>query len=205
MNSALTSGAATAPRSRAQQRSDTRRDLLDAGLRVVAVRGLAGTTTAAIAEASGKAHGTVFVHFRNRDELVDALVQELGRSISQRLAELDDEGHGVAEVLDAHLAALGEFEALVACVLRESGTLPPAARARVFALQSGVAWRLRQALARDVERGAARPLDPLTLANVWIALGNHYLIHRDLFAPGASVIAARGAEVKAQLLSLIAP
>lgn len=194
-----------APGARAQQRSATRRQLVDAGLRVVAARGLAGATTAAIAEASGKAHGTVFVHFRNRDELVDALVQELGRAISQRLAELDDEHHGVAEVLDAHLAALGEFEALVACVLRESGTLPPAARARVFALQSGVAWRLRQALARDVERGVARAIDPLTVANVWIALTNHYLVHRDLFAPGASVVAARGAELKAQLLSLLAP
>lgn len=200
-------GPAHPPSSRAHQRSATRRQLVDAGLRVVAARGLAGATTAAIAEASGKAHGTVFVHFRSRDDLVDALVQELGRAISQRLAELADDGGepGVAQVLDAHLAALAEYEALVACVLRESGTLPPAARARVFALQSGVAWRLRHALARDVARGRARPIDPLTLSNVWIALGNHYLIHRDLFAPGASVVAARGAELKAQLLSLIAP
>lgn len=206
-----TSTAGLPRNARLLQRDATRRQLVDAGLRVVAARGLAGATTAAIAEASGKAHGTVFVHFRNRDDLVDALVQELGRAISQRLAELADDGApsdagpGVAEVLDAHLAALAEFEALVSCVLRESATLPPAARARVFALQSGVAWRLRHALARDVARGRARAIEPLTLANVWIALVNHYLIHRDLFAPGASVVATRGAELKAQLLSLLAP
>lgn len=196
-----------APRQRARQRDATRRQLVDAGLRLVAARGLSGATTAAIAEASGRAHGTVFVHFRSRDDLVDALVQELGRAISQRLAELADDGAetGVAEVLDAHLAALAEFEALAACVLRESATLPPAARARVFALQSGVAWRLRHALERDVARGRARAIEPLTLSNVWIALVNHHLIHRDLFAPGASVIAARGADLKAQLLSLLAP
>ncbi len=190
---------------RHQQRAATRRQLVDAGLRVVAARGLAGATTAAIAEASGKAHGTVFVHFRSRDELVDALVQEVGRAISQRLAELDTETPGVAEVLDAHLAALAEFEALYTCLLREAATLTMAARARVFALQSGVAWRLRHALARDVARGTARPLEPVLLANVWIALTNHYLMNRDLFAPGASVVAARGAELKSQLMALLQP
>jgi AcrR family transcriptional regulator len=44
-------------------------------------------TTAAIAKASGKAHGTVFVHFGTRDELVDELVEEVGRAMSQRLAD----------------------------------------------------------------------------------------------------------------------
>jgi hypothetical protein len=94
---------------------------------------------------------------------------------------------------------------LYARLLGEATTLPPAARARVFALQSGVAWRLREAHARDVARGAARAMDPVALANVWIALTNHYLMNRDLFAPGASVIAARGAELKAQLLELLRP
>ena len=41
------------------------------------------------------------------------------------------------------------------------------------------------------------------LANTWIALTNHYLMHRDLFSPGASVVAARRDELKACLLQLI--
>lgn len=197
--------AAPIPRSRTLQREETRRQLVQAGLKVVADRGFAGTTTAAIAEASGKAHGTVFVHFRTRDALVAELVEEIGRAMTQRLAEIPDESPGVGEVLDAHLAALARHEVLYARLLCEATTLPPAARARLFALQSGIAWRLSTAYSRDVARGAARAMDPVMLANTWIALTNHYLMNRDLFAPDASVVAARGAELKAQWLEIIRP
>ena len=193
------------PGSRTLQREETRRQLVRAGLRVVAARGFAGATTAAIAEASGKAHGTVFVHFRTRDALVSELVEEIGRSMTEHLTDVADDTPGVGEVLDAHLAALARNEVLYARLLCEATTLPPAARARLFALQSGIAWRLRTAYTREAERGAAREMDPVTLANTWIALTNHYLMNRDLFAPGASVVAARGAELRALWLAIIRP
>lgn len=190
---------------RAHQREATRRQLIEAGLRVVASHGFAGATTAAIARETGKAHGTVFVHFPTRDALVTELVEEIGRVMSQRLSEVPTDAPGVAEVLDAHLAALAEQEDLISSVLREATALPPVARARMFALQSGVAWRLRQAHARDVARGVSRAMDAVALGNLWIALVNHYLVNRDQFSPGVSVIAARGAELKANFLELLRP
>lgn len=188
---------------RSTQRQATRQQLVDAALRVVAAHGFAGATTAAIAKASGKAHGTVFVHFRSREALVDEVVREIGDAISRRLAQAQSTAPTVEEVLDAHLAALAESEVLYARLLGEATTLPPAARARVFALQSGIAFRLRQAYERELAQGRARAIDRTLLANTWIALTNHYLMHRDLFSPGASVVAARRDELKACLLQLI--
>jgi AcrR family transcriptional regulator len=193
------------PRARALQRESTRRRLIEAGLRVVASQGFAGATTAAIARETGKAHGTVFVHFPSRDALVAELVEEVGRSMSRRLAEIPVDAPGLGAVLDAHLAALAEHEDLYASMLREATSLPMAARAHVFSLQSGIAWRLGKTHARDVARGAARPMDPVALGNTWIALTNHYLINRDLFAPGGSVIATHGRTLKNSLLELLRP
>lgn len=190
---------------RAVQREATRNHLVQAGLQVVAKQGFAGATTAAIAQASGKAHGTVFVHFANRDALVEALVAEIGEAMTQRLSTLPAQVCGVGEVLDAHLLALSEHELLYTRLLREATALPASARARVFALQSAVGSRLREAHAREVARGTARALSPIALTNMWIALTNHYLINRDLFSPGHSVIAMRGGELKAQLLEILKP
>lgn len=188
---------------RSSQRQATRRQLVDAALRVVAEHGFAGATTAAIARASGKAHGTVFVHFRSREVLVDELVKEIGDAISRRLAETAGELPNMAEVLDAHLAALAEHELIYSRLLSEATSLPPAARARIFALQSGIAFRLRASYERELAQGRARRVDPILLANTWIALTNHYLVNRDLFDPGASVIVARRDALKAHLLQLI--
>lgn len=195
----------TTTNQRTLQRESTRRQLVEAGLRVVATSGFAGATTAAIAQATGKAHGTVFVHFRTRDVLVTELVAEVGRVMSARLNELATAEPTIADVLTAHLTALQENEVLYARLLCEASTLPLAARAQIFALQSGIAWRLRGAYARAREAGGVRDIDPVTLSNIWISLTNHYLMNRDLFAPDASVVAQRGTDIKAQFLALIKP
>lgn len=186
---------------RARQRESTRRQLVEAGLRVVAASGFAGASTAAIAQATGKAHGTVFVHFRTRDELVAELVAEVGRVMSAQLAT--PEAAALPEVLAAHLAALADNEVLYARMLCEASSLPLAARAQIFALQSGVAARIRAAYLRAREQGALREADPVILSNIWISLTNHYVMNRDLFAPGGSAIAAHGEAIKAQFLNLI--
>lgn len=197
------SATATRTTQRARQREATRRCLIQAGLRVVAAQGIAGATTAAIARETGKAHGTVFVHFPTRDALVAELVAEVGRTMSDDLARHSGDDPSIAAVLDAHLAALAAHETLYARIIAEASTLPPAVRAQVFALQSGIAFRLRGAWERARANGAVRNLDPAVLASIWISLTNHYLMNRDLFAPGGSVIAQCGATLKAQVLALV--
>jgi AcrR family transcriptional regulator len=188
---------------RAQQRETTRRQLVEAGLRVVATSGFAGTTTAAIAQATGKAHGTVFVHFPTRDALVAELIAEVGRTMSERLLSAETSAPSLSEVLNAHLVALADNEVLYSRLLCEASTLPLAARSMIFALQSGVASRIRTAYLRARKQGTMRKIDPVLLSNIWISLTNHYLMNRDLFAPDASVIAKCGADIKTQLLDLI--
>jgi AcrR family transcriptional regulator len=190
------------PTQRTLQREETRRQLVQAGLRVVSSTGFTGASTAAIAQETGKAHGTVFLHFPTREALVSELVAEIGRAISSRLAAFDSAEPSISQVMDAHLKALAENEVLYARMLCEASTLPLSARAQIFALQSGVAWRLRAAYARAKKRDV-REIDPVALANIWISLTNHYLMNRDLFAPGASVVSKRGAEIKKQVLELV--
>jgi AcrR family transcriptional regulator len=190
---------------RAQQREETRRSLLQAGLRVVSDRGFAAATTADIARETGKAHGTVFLHFPTREALVGEIVEEIGRTLSARLAQIPDDCATTARFLDAHLAALADQEALYARLLSEAAILPPAARARLFALQAGVVWRMNKVLSRDMAEGRARVLDPQSLSTLWIALLSHHLMHRDIFAPDGSVIDRLGDSLKTRFLALLAP
>jgi AcrR family transcriptional regulator len=191
------------PGMRTLQRQATKRELVRGALRIVAEKGFSNTTTASVARETGKAHGTVFVHFPTRDALVAEMVNEIGSIISARLAAVPSEAVGLSSVLDAHLAALADQEVYLCRLLQETIALPPSARALLFALQSGVAAKIRAGLARDVAEGVARSFDPVALSNIWIALTNHYLINRDLFAPEESVIARHGKALKSQLLSIV--
>jgi AcrR family transcriptional regulator len=185
------------------QRAETRHQILQAGLHLVRQSGFGKTTTGEIAKLVGKAHGTVFLHFATRDALVTEIVKAIGSGLTERLATLSSERFGLEDFLDAHLAVLGEEEALYSALLQELSTLPDNARAYVFAMQSGVSARLGRALQVDIDKGLARAFDKVALANIWIALTNHYLLNRDLFAPGESVIARHGKALKSQLVAIV--
>ena len=73
---------------RADRKQQTRTLLINTALDLMAERGIAATRTIDVAERAGVAHGTVFVHFPTRYDLVTAVVAEHSDQIAGRLHEL---------------------------------------------------------------------------------------------------------------------
>lgn len=72
----------------ARPRSEEKRTaLLEAAVRVIAERGLAGTPTSAISAAAGVAEGTLFTYFKTKDELVNALYLTLKEELAETLMQ----------------------------------------------------------------------------------------------------------------------
>ncbi len=72
---------------RARMRADTRRRLVEAGGRALAETGLDGIRTSSVARSAGVANGTVYLHFPDRESLVEAVVttalSELAKALRQ--------------------------------------------------------------------------------------------------------------------------
>jgi AcrR family transcriptional regulator len=180
---------------RKRQKLRTRRKLIDAARALFAEQGLATTTTEDVASAAGVSHGTVFAHFPTRGALLVAVIEEFGADVGLRTHEAAANGAGTRAVLQAHLQVLEEYEELYARVLAEASVLPHAARTALIGLQSAISCHLFEALQRETAAGTIRVCPMHLLLNTWIGLIHHYLLNRDLFAPGESVIARWGAEL----------
>lgn len=87
--------------------ADRRGDLMDAAVTVMSERGLAATTTRAIAEQAGVPQGVFHYCFRSKDELIAALFErEITRtvvSVSDALAAATSVHGGIRSALDAQL------------------------------------------------------------------------------------------------------
>jgi len=96
--------AATVPALRPQgyfrKREKTRAQLLDAAKRVMAGKGVEGTTIAEIAAAAGVAPGTFYNYFTTREEILDAvatsLVEEFRRVMAAIQRTVDDPAERIA-------------------------------------------------------------------------------------------------------------
>lgn len=66
---------------------DKRSALLQAALQLFAKQGFDGTSTALIAKRAGVASGTLFFHFKNKEELIHELFRELSAKFRNRILE----------------------------------------------------------------------------------------------------------------------
>lgn len=106
-----------------KKRSRTRQRLLDAALQVVAESG-EGFSLGEVSAAAGVAHGTLYNYFRDREELMDAIVMHTTETLAARLqTEVQTPDHAV------------RFAVITARALRESAAAPDTMKA-VLRLES---------------------------------------------------------------------
>jgi len=188
---------------RQEQKAATRDRLVNAAMALFARKGIVQTTTADIARSIRMSHGVVFLHFPKRDDLVIAVIDEFGRRLAVEFRQALEQDLGLRAVLQAHLRVLAEFEPFYARLVTEAPLLPPKVRSTLLMLHAAVSQRLFLALERERKAGRARRLERPLLFNTWIGLVHHYLVNRDLFAAGASVIAEQGDSLVQHFMTLV--
>jgi AcrR family transcriptional regulator len=190
---------------RREQKEVTRGRLVNAAMTLFARKGIVNTTTADVAKSVRMSHGVIFLHFPKRDDLVVAVIDEFGARLSAEFRRAFEQDLGLRSVLKAHLRVLQEFEPFYARLVIEAPMLPPKVRSTLMLLHAAVSYELFVALERERKAGRARKIERPLLFNTWIGLVHHYVVNRDVFATGNSVIAEQGETLVNHFMSLIKP
>ncbi len=189
---------------RKEQKEKTKALLLEKAYQEFSLKGIQSTKTLDIAKAAGVAHGTVFMHFPTRDDLLMEVVTAFGIKIGKSFQEILSDGD-VEQVLAVHLKVLQEFEPFYTELLLARSALPSEIKNHLTLIQSGIAHHLNRELQKAIAAQSIRPLPLPFLLNTWLGLLHYYLMHRELFAPGQSVIAVKGQELLKNFMNLIKP
>lgn len=189
---------------RAKKKIRTREQLIATAFAVFCDRGIANTRMGDIARAASVAHGTVFLHFSSRDELVSEVIWTYSGRVALKLHDLVKVEVSVREVLQAHLCGLAEFEDFYFRLISESSSLPEAARTTMLGIQSAVSDHLWRIAERKIANGELRQISAALLFNTWIGLVDHYILNRHLFAPEGSVLRRYGPDLIDHYLGLLA-
>lgn len=109
----------------------TRRLLLTSGARLIRDQGYSATTMRQIADAAGIQAGSVYYHFRSKDEMLleilDAGIDAVQNSVNERLAMLPEDAssrHKIAAAVEGHLIGLLEHGDFTSANIRNYGQLP---------------------------------------------------------------------------------
>lgn len=191
--------------SRQEQKEKTRTGLVERAEALFAKHGIGGTTTAEVAKALKVSHGTVFIHFATRDDLVLAVVERFGERLSEALGRRLTAELPLRELLRAHLAVLAEFEDFYLRLISESQSLPKRVRAIQYAMNSALSYQFFHAAKEPMRAGEIKKLEQAVFFKTWMALIHYYIMNRDLFSEKTPVLRELESEILRHFYLLIKP
>lgn len=187
---------------RQEQKELTRTGLIQSASRLFIKNGISNTATADVAKAQRVSHGTVFVHFPTREELILAVIDDFGIKLSQKF------GHGMNQkdlrsLLEFHLGILSEYEDFYHRLLSELVHLPEKVKSTVFMLNSAVSWKLYDSAKPLMERGEIKKISRPWLFNTWMSLVHYQITYRDLLAEKKPILKEKKRELVDHFFNLI--
>lgn len=188
---------------RKEQKERTRASLIQKATLLFAQNGIGATTTADVAKSLSVSHGTVFVHFPTRDELILGVVEQFGERLSDELKKKLSDDLSLKEMLRAHLNVLSDFEDFYLRLISESQTLPPQIRSLVYAMNSSLSYRFYRAAQKLMKDGSIKKLEQAQFFTSWMALLHYLILNRDLFSEKTPILKHKGEEILRLFFSLI--
>jgi AcrR family transcriptional regulator len=149
--------------------------VLDAAAKIFRDYGYAGTTMRAIAEEAELKAGSIYYHYRSKDELIaavlDIAIESVTEGVKAALAELPETATGrqrVETAIRAHLVAIIQNGDYTLATRRVVGQVPEEIRARNRMQRNAYATIWQGIIADAHKAGEFRTTASLTLARLFI-------------------------------------
>lgn len=188
---------------RKEQKENTRINLVTKAEHLFASKGIFNTSTADISKSLKVSHGTLFVHFPTRDDLIKAVVDEFGERLSTALGQKLSDEHKLKDLLKAHVTVLANFEDFYMRLISESQSLPPHIRSIIYAINASLSYRFYRAAKAEMNNGQIKKMNQVQFFNTWMGLLHYNIMNRDLFSEKTPILNEVGDDLIRHFLHLI--
>lgn len=142
------------------------------------------SNTKKIAERAGLAHGTLFLYFKNKEELIDKLLEELLLQISEELEESLSEDRSFIDLLSSYLDMVERNESFLSRVYKELPFYSEKLQ-QFFLFKEGSLRRFfYESYERGMKNGQYKELDITELLILVFGSLQNLVAQRDLISDG---------------------
>jgi len=169
---------------------ESRRRIVEAAAALMAERGFAGTSIAAVSQRSGLPSGSIYWHFESKEALLGAVVEEGARRwfdsfprLRERLADPVERNAAIFESIEASLESQPEFLRLLLLIALERREVDPTSLAAIRRVRDLALEHIRKILVDLLAplklRNAARVADEYARLVLVVADGAFVAHHID--------------------------
>ena len=170
------------------QKQFTREKIIDAAKGIFIEKGIINSATAQIAEAAGVAHGTLFLHFPNKDslviELLDVELAKFSVSIKKLIVETSD----IVTILEQYLNLIQDEEGFFSSLARELPDYKAELRRKILFRESLLREHFYRVIEKGIEQNIYAKVDITSALTFLFGTINYYLSLKTSFVQEGSVI-----------------
>lgn len=170
------------------QKQFTREKIISAAKQIFIEKGIITTATSQIAAAAGIAHGTLFLHFPNKDLLVIELLDVELSKFSESIKELIIETSDIEKVLDKYLNLIQAEEGFFSSLARELPNYNSELRRKILFRESLIREHFHQVIEQGIANQLYPEIDIPSVLNFLFGTINYYLSLKSSFVQNGSVI-----------------
>jgi len=168
-------------------------------------KGFLNTTTSEISEKAGIAHGTLFLHFKNKDALIVAILdkelEEINLAIQQMIVKAVD----LEQLLLQYLNLLQDEEELFAVLARELPFYNEELRRKILFRDSIIRSHFHKTIELGIKEKRYRDVDVTSAVMFLFGTINYYLNLKPIFIKEGSVIEKFKSSIIKTLKDLLLP
>ena len=187
------------------QKQKTRQHRLKIAKSEFVKKGFLNTTTSEISEKAGIAHGTLFLHFKNKDALIVAILdrelEEINLAIQQMIAKAVD----LEQLLLQYITLLQEEEDLFVVLARELPFYNEELRRKILFRDSIIRSHFHRAIELGIKEKRYREVDVTSAVIFLFGTINYYLSLKPIFVKEGSVIEKFKPSIIKTLKNLLLP
>lgn len=188
---------------RQRQKQRTRSHILGVAKELFINKGFLSTTTSDIAKSSGIAHGTLFLHFPTKDNLILEIFDNDLAAITNQIEEMLSETDDLYSILLCYLDSIEKDEALFSVLARELPFYSEELRRKIIFRESLIRKHFYKAMEHGIKKGIYRRCDiPITL-NFFFGSVNYYLSLKELYTEEGTLFRRLKGKIVENFLNLI--
>lgn len=188
---------------RAIAKEKTRLRLLEAARNEFLKKGFLNSNTEDIAKNAGVAHGTLFLHFENKENLIVEIYNSELKEITDEIYKQMDRVSDVGILLDVYLNWLIENETLYAIIAKELPYYSDKLRRMVMPRDAAIRSYFYTAIQKGIEEGLYRDVNITMAITFLFGTVNFLLSLKPAFTSRGSVIQVKREEIKQTFLTFI--
>jgi len=170
------------------QKQFTRDKILDSAKQIFIEKGIINSATLQIAEKAGIAHGTLFLHFPNKDALVIGLLDIELLKFSDEIKQLIIETDEIDKLLNQYLNLIKKEEGFFSSLAREMPSYKSELRRKILFRESLIREHFHQVIEKGIEKGIYASVDIPSVLTFLFGTINYYLSLKSSFVHSGSVI-----------------